>query len=561
MNAEPSPTQTPPAFPSRAVSPTPRPPSGSAAARRDQARRETAANAEQKESEDLFRSMLQVMVEGVLLHDADGRIVSANASAERILGRKAEELLGGTGAEWHAVREDLSPFTPETMPAEVARNTGQPQRHIVMGFHQPQGPLVWVEVHAQPLPRATNAAGGRVVLTLHDITEKKALQEQLFRAQRLESLGLLAAGIAHDLNNVLAPVLMGVPMLRARATEVADLKLLATLEKSAQRGSDLVRRILSFSRGGNEGHPIIQLRHILKELNSFLEATLPKSLRIKSEVSPALWQVKGNPTQLHQVLLNLAVNARDAMGDDGTLRITAQNCELDIPAAVAVGKVPPGPYVAIDVSDTGPGIAPDVLARIWDPFFTTKGGEHGTGLGLSTVRGIVQNHHGHIDLTTEAGKGTTFRVLLPAIVDAPPPMAGGSAAPFAPSPGEGELVLVVDDEKEIRELATTVLTSQGYRVVSAPDGILAYLQLLQRRDEIQLMVTDLVMRDLDGKALAMMARRQFPDLKIAVMTGRDLNDEAKAELQRDSDAILQKPFKPGALLKLVEQLLRAPKAK
>ncbi|MDO8545487.1 MAG: response regulator [Opitutaceae bacterium] len=524
---------------------------------RDERERREHAEAHLRDTEERFRSMFLTMVEGVLLLDGDGRIISANASTERILGRSVTELLGRSfAAEWNAIREDLSPYSVNESPPEVARRTGKLQPGAVMGIYQPRGALVWATVHAQPLRRSEKKRHPGLVVTLHDITEKKSLEEQLFRAQRLESLGLLAAGIAHDLNNVLAPVLMGVPLLRERQRDARDQVLLNTLEKSAVRGADLVRQILTIARGDAERRGPVQCKHLLRELVMLLEATLPKTIRIECDQSPDPWPAIGSPTRLHQVLLNLCVNARDAMASDGgTLRIVLRNHRVDLRSALALQTIPPGPYLEIEVSDTGRGIPPEILGRIWDPFFTTKSKEKGTGLGLSTVRGIVENHHGHVDVRSELGSGTTFRILLPATAESSEAPGKGSVSPFSPFRGHGELILIVDDEPEIRLVTTTVLTEHGYRVIAATDGMQAYSLLLRRSDEIKVLITDLSMPELDGSALAQMARRQFPEIRILVITGRGSAMNVDAEYEHHSDAFLPKPFTPRALLDCVHRVM------
>jgi two-component system, cell cycle sensor histidine kinase and response regulator CckA len=521
---------------------------------RDERRRRLKAEAELRESESRFRSIFLSMVEGVVLLDADGRIISANPSAQRILGFEvAEELLGSFPA-WRAIRENLSPFGANDLPWAVARRTGKAEPNTVMGIYQAKGALVWVVANAQPFQGATNKECPLVV-TLNDITEKKSLEAQFLRAQRLESLGLLAAGVAHDLNNILAPLLMGVPILRDRTTQPNDQRLLNTMEKSAVRGADLVRQILGFTRGIDGSTGLVQLRHIARELVALLEATLPKSIHLDHDLSADTWPVCGNPTQLHQVLLNLSVNARDAMPKGGTLRITIANERLDVHTAHGLYSVSPGPYVHIAISDTGSGIEPDVLSRIWEPFFTTKGPEKGTGLGLSTVRGIVQSHHGCVDVETTLGKGTTFHILLPADERSVALTEAKSSSPLGQARGHGELILIVDDETEIREIATSLLSVQGYRVLAAKDGMQAYSQLLQHGSDIRLLITDLGMPELDGSALCIMARRQFPDIQIIVMSGKGSAVAVDAGYKDHSDAFLQKPFLPDVLLNAVDELI------
>lgn len=254
-----------------------------------------------------------------------------------------------------------------------------------------------------------------LVVVVRDITEKKLLEEQFLRAQRLESLGMLAAGISHDLNNVLVPVLMGAQILRQRVTDQLEMKVLDNMESSVERGSALVRQILSFAHGvSGDREVVVQMKHILRDIESLIGGTFPRNIQVRTNWSADLWTLLANPTQLHQVLLNLCVNARDAMPQGGALRIAAENRMLTAEDLAKLGAGEPGPYVLLEVADTGTGIAPDVLERMWSPFFTTKAEGKGTGLGLATVRGIVTSHKGFIQVETALGGGSVFRIWLPA---------------------------------------------------------------------------------------------------------------------------------------------------
>lgn len=252
-------------------------------------------------------------------------------------------------------------------------------------------------------------------IIVRDLTEKKHMEEQVQRAQRVETIGMLAAGIAHDLNNVLAPISMGAPIVQARSTDPAVIKLASAMASSAQRGMALVRQILAFARGSGGEHVPVQLAHLARDICVMIEETFPQQIKLDCELPSDLWLIEGNPTQLHQVLLNLCVNARDAMPQGGTLKLVFSNRLLDAP--VENDRPRPGRTVVIEISDTGTGIPPDVLARMWEPFFTTKSSAHGTGLGLSTVRGIVETHHGAVKVASRMGQGSSFTVYFPAAAD------------------------------------------------------------------------------------------------------------------------------------------------
>jgi PAS domain S-box-containing protein len=391
---------------------------------------------------------------------------------------------------------------------------------------------------------------------LADVTEKKLLEEKFLHAQRLESIGMLAAGIAHDLNNVLAPIVFAAPMLRESLSTPRDLKILDTLERSAGRGAGLVKQILGFAHSTTGELRLTQVKHLLRDIIGLIEETFPKSIQFEHHIPSDLWPVKGNATQIHQVLLNLCVNARDAMPQGGTLRITATNRRLDEKQARALPGALPGAWLVIEVTDTGTGIAPDVLAHIWDPFFTTKGVGKGTGLGLSTVNGIVASHHGFVTLDTQPGHGTTFRVFLPATEEQ---LTGDGATPaVAACVGHGEIILVVDDDAAVRESVAAILTKKNYRVLSACDGLEAVNQFTAHGVEIALVVTDVDMPHLGGAALARVLAQLRPDLRLLVISG--LSGIETDGLQLDAamkltHAFLLKPFTQETLLATVHELL------
>jgi nitrogen-specific signal transduction histidine kinase/CheY-like chemotaxis protein len=391
-----------------------------------------------------------------------------------------------------------------------------------------------------------------------DVTERKRLEEQFLRAQRLENLGLLAAGISHDLNNMLAPILLATPMLREHVGDASALKLLDTLEKSADRGTLLVRQILSFAHGAGGEPQVVQVKHLLRDVIGVIDGTFPKSIRLDDFVPSDLWPVLGNPTQIHQVVLNLCVNARDAMPNGGTLTLRAENRELDLRSAGAIPGGRPGNFLLIEIADTGIGIPPELMERIWEPFFTTKEAGKGTGLGLSTVRGIVRSHHGFIEVASTVGRGAAFRVYLPSAVDTG--REAGNVVSRALPQGNGELILVVDDELEIREMLSQMLSRHGYRVLLASDGVEAAAVFAQRAAEIRLVISDLHMPNLDGATLGRVLRQISPTAKMIVVSGMASGFGNRSDFNPDefSDALLMKPFKAESLLETVHDVLHQP---
>ncbi len=389
-----------------------------------------------------------------------------------------------------------------------------------------------------------------------DITERKKLEEQFLRAQRLEGIGMLAAGIAHDLNNVLTPILMAGPMLRMHATDPADQRLLQTLEHSAERGAALVRQILTFAHGTTGDPRLIQLKHLARDIVELVQETFPKSIKLDQHFPNDLAPVRANPTQIHQVLLNLCVNARDAMPQGGRLRLRAHNRTLTDADTLTIPSARPGFFICLEIEDTGTGIPPDVLARIWEPFFTTKGEGKGTGLGLSTVRGIVEAHQGFVEVESVVNRGTVFRINLPAAENISPP--ADFAAPALLPRGSGQLILLVDDEATVRDVTRATLARYGYRVLAASSATEAVSLFIPRSDEVRLLITDLHMPSLDGAALARILQRIKPGLKILAisgLTGASLG-AASAKPEQFADDFVAKPFKPEVLLRKVHQLLQ-----
>jgi two-component system, cell cycle sensor histidine kinase and response regulator CckA len=488
--------------------------------------------------------------EGVMIVNLANAVSFWNHGAEEIFGWTAAEALGRSPMQLMGIgdRRALS-----AMLAAVERDG---HWHGELRVQSRDGRKLIVESRVTLVRDDAGRPRARLNF-LADITEKKTLETKFLRAQRMESLGLLAAGIAHDLNNILAPILMGAPMLREHASSDLDTRILNNLEKSAQRGAALVRQILAFAHGLGGERSVIQAKHLIADIGGMISETFPKSIRFETEIAAELWTVNANPTHIHQVLLNLCVNARDAMPEGGTLRLSAQNRVLDARGVGALGGIHPGAYVVLCVEDTGVGIPPEVLPHIWDPFFTTKEAGQGTGLGLSTVRGIVQNQNGFIDVRTAPGQGTTFSVYLPADDEA---IAQICEVPPALAPrGNGELILIVDDEAVIRDTTTAALAAFGYRVLAAIDGVEAMTLLVPRLPEIRVVVTDIDMPNLDGIALARTLRRLSPAVKIIVASGVASGRSLPAETEGLADGFLLKPFNVEALLTQVHVLLQSSK--
>lgn len=409
-----------------------------------------------------------------------------------------------------------------------------------------RGDRHWILAKGQRFPEDSDQPCKLIGVQI-DITDKKALEAQFLHAQRLESLGTLASGIAHDLNNILTPVLSVAQLLprqQAGLTE-ASKRLLALLDKSAHRGIDLVQQILAFARGdGSETRVSLQPLELLQEVVQITQQTLPKSIAIAQQLPPDLWPILADATQLHQVFVNLCVNARDAMPQGGLLTLRGQNIDLDEATAARHLAAKPGPYVVLSVEDSGTGIDPALIHRIFDPFFTTKAVGQGTGLGLSAVVGIVQRHQGFVEVDSELGRGSCFRVFLPAT----PQAIALPVAQLNRLAGHQELILVVDDEAAIRELLQSTLEYYDYRVITAENGAEAVSLVAQRGAELNGLIMDLMMPVLNGHAAMARIRQLQPQLYGVAMTGLH-SPEAIAQARASGfRSILAKPFTTEALL-------------
>jgi PAS domain S-box-containing protein len=391
----------------------------------------------------------------------------------------------------------------------------------------------------------------RMIGGMSDVSERKKLESQLLRTQRMESIGTLAGGIAHDLNNILSPILMSVGLLKEAETDPDRLNLLDTIETSGRRGSDMVRQVLAFARGVEGKRLLVNVRHLFRDVQKMMRESIPKTIDLTFSAPHDIWTVDADVTQLHQVLMNLCVNARDAMPDGGTLKVTAANQLLDDVYTSLSGALSPGPHLVLTVSDTGSGMSRETQERIFEPFFTTKELGKGTGLGLSTVLTIVKSHGGAIEVQSEPGRGTTFTILLPAAGDT----AAAAAAPAAPLPrGNGELILVVDDEEKVRALSHATLDRYGYRAIEARHGAEAVALFAQHRD-VALVITDLAMPVMDGFTTMLALKSINPLIRIIASSGQSTKDGDARALDAGAAALLNKPFTVDRLIRTVHDVL------
>ena len=507
-----------------------------------------------RDAESLYHSLVEHLPQSVFRKDREGRFTYVNSRFCALMGKTKDELLGKTASDF--------------FPPELAERFRQEERrvmqmqtvfdavedHLLVG-----NPKAVLHVLKAPVRSASGESLG-VQGILMDITSQTALEAKFLRAQRLESIGSLASGIAHDLNNILSPIMMCAPLLREELPSKDREHMLSLIEASTQRAVGIVKQLLSFGRGESDQKTPLQARHLIREIAKIVHETFPRSIQVKEECASDLWLVLGNATQLHQVLLNLCVNARDAMPSGGTLTLRAENVMLDENYVSMLEGVSAGPFVRIQVQDTGTGIPESAREHIFDSFFTTKSHEQGTGLGLTTVLGIVKNHHGWTTFTTAEGKGTTFEIHLPATPETLPCAQSNQASGATPR-GHGELILLVDDEPPVHAASRRTLERHGYAVLLAPDGIEALAQFTSRQADIKAVVTDFMMPHMDGVTLARTLRRLSPQTPIIVSSGGLLSRDAADSLQafkalgiRD---ILHKPHGAEVLLRALDDALHS----
>jgi PAS domain S-box-containing protein len=482
-------------------------------------------------------ALLDLAHDAIMVRSMDDRVLYWNQGAEKLYGWGAKEVIGELASSFLYDNDAAAVTQARSVLLEEGQWNGE-RTHLRADGGSVVVRSRWTLVldeYGEPKS---------ILIINTDITEQKKIEEQFLRAQRLESIGTLASGVAHDLNNILCPILMSAPLLRSELRPELKERLVSTIEQSAERGAQIVKQVLTFARGVEGERILIDPGHLIKEMTHIAEQTFPKSTHITTRYPEDLWLVEGDPTQLHQVLLNLCLNARDAMSRGGTLVLSAENFEVDEHFASMMPGASAGPHVLVTVSDTGEGIPREIIHKIFDPFFTTKGVGKGTGLGLSTVLGIVQTHDGFISIATDPGNGTTFKVYLPAT----------SGVTYTPEVsceeehGNGETVLVVDDEPAIVAVTKLILESNNYRVFTAEDGPDALAVFAEQMRSIDLVITDLLMPYMDGAAVIRSIKKMKPSVRIIASTGQG-EEERHAQLETLGVAsCLTKPYNSATLL-------------
>jgi PAS domain S-box-containing protein len=492
-----------------------------------------------KQAEQQIReqaALLDITTDAIIVLSLEHKILLWNKSAEKIYGWKAAEAINKYAYDIYKnnyLKSKLKIY-------QIVLQSGSWQGELTLTTKSGAEIIVesrWI------LVKDENSQPKSILIVDRDITEKKQLEKQFLRAQRMESIGTLASGIAHDLNNVLSPILMSVHLLKSKNVNPQTQRILSIVESNAQRGGNLVNQVLSFARGIEGDRTIVQIKHLILEMCQIIEQTFPKTITINTKISPNILPVYGDSTQLHQVLINLCLNARDAMPNGGNLTITAENIFLDEVFTKIHLDAKIGNYILFKVIDTGVGIPNNILDRIFEPFFTTKEFSKGTGLGLSTVVGIVKKHDGFIAVSSHVDKGTEFAVYLPAVETTPNQSLDKIETPPV---GNGEWILLVEDEVAIREFTTISLEHYNYKVIAASDGVTAISLYTQNQEKINTAIIDIVMPNMDGFSTIHALHDLNPQLKIIAVSGL-ANRENFTTIK--NTVFLPKPFTVQELLK------------
>ncbi len=497
---------------------------------------------ESKQAEAKIReqaALLDMATNAIFVRGLDGTIYYWNKGAEHMYGWRSEEVIGRNA------NDILYREIPSQLPGILAAVTQK-------GYWQ--GELEKIRKDGKDiifdsqwtLVKEETGQPKFILIVGTDITEKKQLESKFLRTQRLENLGILAGGIAHDLNNILTPILVVAQLLPLTLKNIdrRNQDMLNILEQNTKRGAKLVKQILFFARGDDEKRSLIQIKHLLLDVEQIAQGTFPKSIELRKHIDDNLWVISADATQTHQVFMNLAVNARDAMPDGGTLTITAQNKFIDENYTKMNIEATAGDYVVVTFTDTGVGIASNIIDKIFDPFFTTKEIGKGTGLGLSTVLSIVKNHGGFIEVYNNE-PGSVFNIFLPAIGDQISP---GSADNIAIMKGNGELILFVDDEIAIAEVSKSTLETHNYQVLTANNGIEAIAIYAQNKLEIKVVIIDLMMPSLDGITTIRALKKIENSVKIIAMSGSDTGEDKVKAAKFGVADFLAKPFTAHDLL-------------
>ena len=492
-------------------------------------------------SESAVRESIQKLLEGVQIIGFDWTYLYLNEAAERHARRQAHELIGRRMTECY-------PGIDQTPMFEALQRVmrGRKAEQFLNDFVYPDGSQGWFELRIEPVP------DGVCVLSF-DISDKHRGQTHQRQAQKMEAVGRLAGGIAHDFSNVLTAMLGFCDLVLARVG--GDEELMADLleiRKAGERAERLTRQLLAFSRKQVLIPQVIDLNHAVLDLHAMLTRIIGDHVRLLIETASDLGHTRADPGQIEQILLNLVVNARDAMPHGGTVRIATANAALDDQFVLAHPGSAAGDYVALSVEDTGNGIAPEILGHVFEPFFTTKGPGRGTGLGLPTVYGIVKQSGGYVAVDTKVGVGTTITTYLPLVDE---PLSESAPRPPLRTVNGNETVLIVEDDESARELMRKALAPHGYSVLEARDVWDALTIARSRSAPIDLLLTDIVMPDMNGPQLAQHIVTMHPKVRVLYVSGFPQASIIGSSTVSERVSFLPKPFVPGALLASVREAL------
>ena len=509
-----------------------------------------AAEAALRANEQRFRALVEHSWDAIALFGPDGAILYGSPATTRILGYDLEEFVG---------RNAVDLVHPDDRDAVVGRLT-ETMTHpgarveVVARVRHKDGSWRYLEGVFTNL--LDDPSVNAIVNNYRDATERRSLEQQVIQAQKMEAVGRLAGGVAHDFNNILTAIGGHTDLLLADLAPDDPRRLdVDEIHRAADRAAALTQQLLAFSRRQVLQPKVLDLNALVQNVENLLRRLIGEDVILAAVLAPDAGRVRADPGQIEQVIVNLAVNARDAMPGGGRLTIETRNVELDADYAAEHPAVVPGPYVSIAVSDTGTGMTTEVQAHMFEPFFTTKEVGKGTGLGLATVYGIVKQSGGSIWVYSELGHGTTFKVYLPR-VDDPADLLTKAVPTDAASLRGTETILLVEDEPAVRAVARQVLTRQGYTVLEAPDGQAALAMVDATGPSIDLVLTDLVMPGMGGRNLADNLVRRFPDLRVLYMSGYTDDAIVRHGMLESGHAYLQKPFRPEALVHKIWEVLK-----
>lgn len=511
--------------------------------------------------EQRLRSILTTMTDGVVVQSAEGRIIDCNPSAERILGLSREQIMGRTSVDprWKAFREDGQPFPGEEHPAMVSLRTGKPCHDVMMRLGLPDGSIRWIRINSEPMFKVGEEQPHAVVATFTDMTSRKLMEDRMRQAQKLEGIGHLAGGMAHEFNNIFAAILMNQALAQGSASASETTEHLEAIESLTHKAAGLIKQLLAFSRQSVMELEPLDWKAAIDGQQDLIACLLGERIALEISTQNGLPKIHGDRSMLEQVLVNLCLNARDAMSGTGRLRLVLDRVQVGSRQAENHAGIQPGLFVRLSVEDSGCGMDERILGHLFEPFFTTKDVGKGTGLGLATVRGIVEQHRGWVEADSRVGQGSTFRVYLPACAEVPStPSLGSSPVRWQPAAEDAAgTILLAEDDRGVRESTRAMLERRGYSVFVAADGDEARSLWQAHRTEIDLILSDVVMPGgMNGPRLARLALAEKPSLRVILISGYTGGVQDSDELLNPAVVYLAKPFSVETLIQTIRTLLR-----